>query len=394
MFDKYGFDPTKIDSLEDITYIPIQRKADLRDHLSDVIPDNLLDYQARWCHTSGTTGTALQFPVSSECFQREYAFRSLHYLWGEIKYGDKLAHCSGHPITSPDRVRPPFWVYDYANNWLILSSYHLSKTTFRHYIAELEKFQPSFIVGYPSSIYLLALANERLGYRIHPKSIYTTSETLFDFQRVKIENSFGCKVFMWYGNTEMCGNIVECDHGKYHLKLEHSYIEILDDNNQPTVDGQPGKLVCTGFGNYAFPLIRYNIEDSVVVSRDNNCTCGRSGDIIQEVMGRMEDYIITPDGRIIGRLDHIFKNAIHVILAQIVQDNTHEVVIRVVKDKFYSSADEIQIIKEARMRLGPSIQITVDYVGDIPRSRNGKYQFILSHITQDKLAQDLPNSSL
>jgi phenylacetate-CoA ligase len=394
MFKKHRFDPKNMHSLRDITSLPIQRKVEVRDHLAEIIPDNVKEYQIRWCHTSGTTGTALQFPVSSECFQREYAFRSLHYLWGNIQYGDKLAHCSGHPVTSHARQRPPYWVYDYANNWLLLSSYHLSEANLRHYIAELEKFQPSFMVGYPSTIYLLALANENCGGNVHLKAIFTTSETLFEFQRHKIEESFGCKVFMWYGNTEMCGNIVECEQGKYHLKLEHSYVEILDDNDHPVSSGQSGRMVCTGFGNYAFPLIRYSIDDSAVTANDNSCPCGRGGEIIQEVVGRTEDYILTPEGRMIGRLDHIFKDATHVKLAQIIQNNAYEVIIRIVNDKMYSPKDESEIINEARIRLGPSIKITFDYVADIPRSGNGKYRFIISNITRDKIMQGLSNAIL
>jgi phenylacetate-CoA ligase len=247
-------------------------------------------------------------------------------------------------------------------------------------------------VGYPSSIYLLAMANENYGRKIHPRAIFTTSETLFDFQRSKIENSFGCKVFMWYGNTEMCGNIVECERGRYHLKLEHSYVELLDDNDQPAASGQPGKLVCTGFGNYAFPLIRYKIDDSAIISENSSCSCGRGGEIIQEVIGRTEDYILTPDGRMIGRLDHIFKDATHVTLAQLVQNNIFEIIIRIVKDRKYSNRDEEEIIKEARMRLGPSIKIVFDYVTDIPRMGNGKYKFIVSNITKDRLIQDLSNA--
>src|SRR5262249_13264705 len=158
---------------------------------SDVMPDNAKEYDIRWSHTSGTTGTALQFPISSECFQREYAFRSLHYLWGNVHYGDRLAFCSGHPVTSPDRKEPPFWAYDYINNWLILSSYHLSERSFQYYIAELEKFRPLFLVGYPSTMYLLALANEYYGKRVHPKAIFSASETLYGFQRETIEASFG-----------------------------------------------------------------------------------------------------------------------------------------------------------------------------------------------------------
>src|SRR5262245_49620029 len=217
LFRRLYFEPAEMQSLSDLRVLPMLEKQTVRARLGDIMPEDLQRYRIRWVHTSGTTGTGLRFPVSSECFQREYAFRSLHYLWGGIREGEKYAFCSGHPVAYYDRHEAPFWVYDYANNWLLLSSYHLTEKNLPQYIAELDTFQPVLLAGYPSSLYLLALANHRLGQRVHARAVYVSSETLFDFQRRAIEASFGCKVFVYYGNTEMCGNIVECERGKYHL---------------------------------------------------------------------------------------------------------------------------------------------------------------------------------
>src|SRR5262249_7219007 len=155
---------------------PVLEKHTVRARLPDIMPDNLDQDRIRWVHTSGTTGTGLRFPVSTECFQREYAFRFLHYLWGGIQEGDRYAFCSGHPVTYYDRQKPPYWVYDRANNWLLLSSYHLTENNLPQYIAELDRFKPVLLAGYPSSLYLLALANRRLPGKVHPRAVYTASE--------------------------------------------------------------------------------------------------------------------------------------------------------------------------------------------------------------------------
>jgi phenylacetate-CoA ligase len=382
LFRKSGFEPERMQSASDLSVLPVLDKETIRNHLSEMIPDNLRQYQPRWVHTSGTTGTGLRFPVSSECFQREYAFRFLHYLWGGIREGERFAFCSGHPVTYHDRHRPPFWVYDRINNWLLLSSYHLIEKNLPNYIAELEKFQPELLAGYPSSLYLLALANQRFGQRVQPRAVYTSSETLFGFQRRAIEASFGCKVFIYYGNTEMCGNIVECEKGKYHLKLEYSYVELLGTDNRPSCAGSEARLVCTGFGNYAMPLIRYDIGDIAIASRQEYCNCGRGGMMIERVIGRTEDYIRTPDGRLIGRLDHLFKDAVHVKQAQIIQNDLYELILRIVKDNGYTIQDEQDILREARVRLGSSIKIRFEYVAEIKRTANGKFRFIVSNLTR------------
>ena len=169
-FQACDFDPAKMQSLAALTALPTLSKTALREHLPEVIADNIQSLNARWGHTSGTTGTGLSFPLSQECFQREYAFHAVHYAWSHFQPGEAFAYCSGHPVAHYDRHKPPFWVHDYANNWLLMSSYHLTEGNLPHYISALERFRPAILAGYPSSIYLLALANRHSGQRVRPRA--------------------------------------------------------------------------------------------------------------------------------------------------------------------------------------------------------------------------------
>jgi phenylacetate-CoA ligase len=367
---------------------PLVKKSDLRNNLQNFYHRNLEKIPHVWAHTSGTTGSAIVFPISLEHFEREYAFHALSYEWGGISLTDRdrVAFCSGHPVAPPQQAKPPFWVYDYANNWLYFSSYHLSAQNIEHYIRELESFQPKMLGGYPSSIYLLALAYEKFGKKeLKLKSIFTSSETLLDFQRRKIEDAFGAKVFNLYGNTEKCAYIIECEKGELHLKLEHSAVEILNDRDEPSKPGESGRIVSTCFGNRAFPLIRYDVGDVVTISENLTPACGRGGVLIEKIVGRVEDYIVTPDGRFVGRLDHLFKDSLNVKEAQIVQKQKDEVIIRLVCENGFSETDQDLILQEARLRLGDSIKIKFEMVDKIARTSNGKFRFIVSEIPPEDL---------
>ncbi len=371
---------------------PIITKRDLRHDAKSFYHDSYRLMKCRWAHTSGTTGSAIVFPVSNEHFQRECAFRALAYEWNNVSLDGKerTAFCAGHPVAHQDRQHPPFWVYDWSNNWLYFSSYHLTENNLRHYVNELETFQPAMLGGYPSSLYLLALAYEKFGTnKLQLKSITTSSETLFDWQREKIEKAFGAKVFNYYGSAETCANIVECEQGELHLKMEHSAVEILDEQNKPCKAGETGRLVCTGFDNYAFPLIRYDMGDVVTISENQTAKCGRGGLLIDSIIGRAEDYIFTPDGRFVGRLDHLFKDSVNVTEAQLYQKSIDEIICRIVKNERYSVEDEKQILDEARIRLGNKIKINFDYLDSIPRTKNGKFRFIVSELDQSKLLKSL-----
>ncbi|MBN1866421.1 phenylacetate--CoA ligase family protein [Candidatus Sumerlaeota bacterium] len=380
LFQERGFDPSAMQSLDDLRVLPILDKDTARARAGEIVPDDVEAFDPVWTHTSGTTGHSLRFPESAECFQREFAFRVHTIAWTGVESGERWAYCAGHPVAHPESAKPPFWIHDRANNWLLMSSYHLTESNLRLYIEKLRRFDPALIAGYPSSIYLLAIANREMGRVVRPKAILTSSETLFDRQRRAIEESFGCKAHSYYGNAERSAAIGECEKGSFHLQLLHSHVEIVDEDGKPLPNGTEGRMVCTGFGNDAFPLVRYAIGDVAAFSTNQGCACGRNGILVERLVGRAEDYVVTPDGRFVGRLDHLFKDSLHVREAQIVQDAVEEVVLRVVKEPGYEDRDERAILDEARARLGGAIRIRFEYADRIERTAHGKFRFIVSNV--------------
>jgi phenylacetate-CoA ligase len=182
---------------------------------------------------------------------------------------------------------------------------------------------------------------------------------------------------------------MECEKGELHLKLEHSAVEVLNAKNEPCKPGETGRVVCTGFGNTAFPLIRYEIGDEATLSSKQQSLCGRSGILLERILGRLDDYIATPDGRLVGRLDHLFKDSKNVVEAQLAQDSLNEVLLRIVKGPQFSTKDEHEIEQAARLRLGPSIRIRFQYVDQVPRTKGGKVRFIDSTLDQKELLKGL-----
>ena len=96
--------------------------------------------------------------------------------------------------------------------------------------------------------------------------------------------------------------------------------------------------------------------------------------------GRNEDYVVTPDGRLVGRLDHIFKEQSMILEAQILQDTPRAIDVKIVPAPGYSRADEEAMIREIRLRLGNEIHIDIHEVSNIPRERNGKFRAVKSHL--------------
>jgi phenylacetate-CoA ligase len=133
------------------------------------------------------------------------------------------------------------------------------------------------------------------------------------------------------------------------------------------------------------PLIRYRTGDSVVPG-EGECACGRGGRIVERVLGRVEDFIVTPDGRQVGRLDHVFKGADRVYEAQLIQERVEELEVRIVPRPGFGEGDRRAIEEELRLRLGPSIALSFRLVTEIERGANGKFRFATSRVAGAQVA--------
>jgi phenylacetate-CoA ligase len=98
------------------------------------------------------------------------------------------------------------------------------------------------------------------------------------------------------------------------------------------------------------------------------------------VDGRLEDYVLTPDGRWIGRLDHVFKDQIDVAEAQILQETPHAIEVLLVPRQGWNKTSERRLMKEFRARLGDVIDVRLETVSAIPREPNGKFLAVKSRV--------------
>lgn len=374
-FCRYAIDPAQIQNPDDLSRLPVLDKETLRDHSRLFVADNLSDMSYSTIKTSGTTGTSLIFPMTQQAEQEQWAIWWRYRARFGIDHQTFYAHFYGKSIVPFEQKCPPFWRLNSAGRQLFFSAYHMTEKNMRSYVDALNRYQPPWIQGYPSLLSLLAdymLANQlQLDYQ--PAVITIGSESLLAHQQQKIEQAFGASCRQHYGMTEAVANISECEYGKLHIDEDFGHIEFVP-NRQGSAD-----LLCTGYSNQAFVLLRYHVGDSASLTAEA-CACGRAGRIVAAIDGRIEDYVVTPDGRQIGRLDHIFKDMQCVRESQIVQESPARVRFNIVKAASYDQLAEQRLLQEARKRLGNELQIEFSYLPSIPRSATGKLRFVVSHL--------------
>jgi phenylacetate-CoA ligase len=372
-----GVDVTCIRSIADVEKLPIISKDQIRKDPSAFCSELYLNKRrAFWLETSGTTGTPLKVLCDWDSRRRHYAFWRRLRSWYGINPGDSRATFFGRIVVPPEQARPPFWRYDRVGKNLIFSSFHLSDENLIHYYQALEKYNPKEVIGYPSSIYLVARYMVRHGKAsLRPRCVFTTGETLLPYQREIIEEAFDCRVADQYGCTEMAIFVSQCEKGEYHLHPEHGVVEILE----PDQNGE-GVAVCTSFVNRAMPLIRYNLRDNLRLAA-RECECGRFFPVLDYIAGRADDSILLPDGRRIGRFSPFFKGILGLREVQVVQKEDASLDIYAVADEVESQqAIRNSILQNFKNRLGTEVKLKLHFIKSIDKQKNGKFQAAISLI--------------
>jgi phenylacetate-CoA ligase len=278
-------------------------------------------------------------------------------------------------------TEPPFWRRDYSLNQTLFSLYHMNPRNLPAYVDAVHVAEATYAQGYPSSLHLIARALLDAGRPLPKgrlKAVFTSSETVLSTQRAAIEAAFGAPLCDRYGASEFAVSMTGCTAGRLHVDMEYCIVEVEPQERGP--GWVRGPLLVTGFANHATPLLRYRIGD-IGTRLEAPCPCGRAGDVFESIDGRIEDYVVTPDGRALGRLDHVFKSLVDIAEAQIVQTAADRIVVFVVPQPSYGEASERTLLRELRARLGGEIGVSVERVAEIARQPNGKLRAVKSLIT-------------
>lgn len=374
--------PADIKSREDLPKLPILTKEDVRQNFKRLISRSTNTRRLVFRHTSGTTGKALHFYTTEDAIALQWAVWWRHRMRFGVQPGAWHANFTGRRVVPLDQHAPPFWRWNRPLHQALLTMHHLSADKISCIIEFLNSHRFDFYSGYPSIIHMLALRARTAGLRLQspPRAVFTGAENMLEFQRREIWSFTGAVLSDQYGCSEGCGNASQCPEFVYHEDSEFGILE--------SVDLRPGNpassILCTGLACDSFPFIRYEVGDTGV-SRDGQkgCHCGRKTRVWASIEGRTDDYVITPEGLHVMRFDYVFKDALNVEEAQVLQRNLGEVVLRIVRRPAYKVQDESVIAREIGRWISPTLKVRFEYVSEIERETNGKFRAVLSRLDAD-----------
>ncbi|MGD0552228.1 MAG: phenylacetate--CoA ligase family protein [Sedimentisphaerales bacterium] len=391
LFEKLKLKPFDIKTVDDLPKLPILNKETVRARFTDMISTAWPKNNIIMGQTGGTTGTALRLASSKETIQWQWAIWQRHQRRFGINEKDSKITFGARGIVPLNNMNPPFWRRIVPMNRTYVSIHHMTTENMPILIEYLNRRNVKVYNGYPSGLYLLAnyLLENNISIKHPPKHVVSGTESLLPYQRLAIEKALSTEVCDQYGASEYCGNISECEKHSYHVDMEFGIVELIHNDMLPP---EQRRIILTGLHNPVMPLIRYDIGDIATI-KSGTCSCGRQSPLVAAIDGRIEGYILTPDGRRLGRLDVLFKDTENIREIQLIQKQIESVTLKIAKRPEYTSEDEAALLKNVRKYLGDIITINVEYVDMIPRESNGKFRQVVSSVFKDKIRTSLEKTA-
>jgi len=366
-------------STQDLSRLPVLTRETVRKNADKLVSESVPPKDRILVATTGTTGASLRVAFSPSVTSRNWAFRMRQWAWAGVEPRTNRITLFGSRVVPPHRKRPPYWVHNLTGQQVLMSIFHLSAQAAPDYLKFLRQHQGEVLEGFPSVLGIVADFILQQGEPIPMRVVFTDGEPLYPFLRRKIERAFQTSIFDCYGNTEFCGLIQECQCHQMHLCIEHSYLELLDENDRPVPPGEEGYMVWTGFVNDTMPLIRYRIGDRGSWQSGQSCGCGLAFPLIVPTITRDSDLLRCPDGRIFSprALNQFLKKASTFRFCQFVQTGPARVVVRAVPSNGKASGDLLKVRSDLQELLGRGMEVVAE-LAEAPVTRaGGKIPLIL-----------------
>ena len=369
----------------ELSLLPVLEKKNIIEHFDSIRTIN--EKKGVLSFTGGTTGASMKVVYTKSDIQERFAILD-HFRAGYgYKLGKKTAWFSGKNLITEINVEKGICShYDFINNIRFYSTFHINQKSFNVYWDSLKKFQPEFIVGFPSSVYEICEIADSKGLSLDSKVkvFFPTAETVLPKHREVISRVLGCRLADQYASSEGAPFIIECKVGNLHIHPFTGIFEVVDSNTQPIIEGTlEGELLVTSFTTHGTPLIRYRIGDNIRLSKKSQrCSCGSAFPLVDSIHGRSTDYILSPThGKInLGNISNSTKSIKGIIKFQVIQNDMHKVHVLVVVNKSFTRAEENKFKSSLAERLGPKLKIFLEIVDKIPNEQSGKFRIVKNNI--------------
>ncbi|MEN8106967.1 MAG: AMP-binding protein [Pseudomonadota bacterium] len=342
--------------------------------------------------TSGSTGTPVRVATTETTRMLWNAFVLREHYWHGRDFSATLAairHFGDDTnVAYPGGSNLPDWGSPvnllHASGPAVALDIH---TDPHQQLEWLSRQNPEYLITFPSNA--AALAQRSLAESVtlpNLREVRLVSEAVDDELRASIHDAWSVQVVDTYSAQEAGSLALQCpEHAVYHVQSENILLEVVDTNGRACKPGETGRVLVTTLHNFAMPLIRYEIGDYATVGAP--CSCGRGLPVLTRILGRVRNMVVLPTGETHwpNLAATFYRQAAPVIQHQVVQHDLEHLEARLVVERALTSDEEEALRTMIMERIGHPFSVQFSYPDRIERSRSGKYEEFISHVTQKRM---------
>lgn len=366
--------------------IPTMQKKDLQRPLAQRLSYGFTPKNIYLNKTSGSSGHPFVFAKDKMCHALTWAEILDRFGWYKINFNTSLqARFYGIPLDKVGYQKER--LKDSLSSRYRFPIFDLSDEKMETFLKSFHRKKFDYINGYTSSIVLFAKFLKKKNIvltSICPslKHCIVTSEMLYDDDKELMETTFGVPVINEYGASELDLIAFTNSKDEFIVNSETLFVEILDENETPVPNGQPGRIFITSLYNKAHPLIRYDIGDTGVLAKKSTL----KKPILKQLIGRTNDVALLPSGKTVPGLTFYY------VTKSVIEDdgNVKEFVIeQTALDTFKIiyvaerelTSEEMKAIEKASFTyLENDLKLEFEQVSMLDRSKRGKLKQFISKL--------------
>ena len=359
LFQSVGLLPEDIRTVKDLQHIPITTKDDLRTAGVERITAKGIDFAAcQVVHTSGTTGK----PFAIHLTGRDLRARNLIEFRALLSIGfrpqDRLA-VLGPAQPHVMRFHQRLGFYRSVNISPVLSS--------DDQIDLLKLSRPTILWAYPTVLKaLLFRVNYHLDTVACPRMLITSAEVCDDMLKARIQGNLKIEMLNFYAANEVGRVAAEClAHEGLHVNEDHVILECVNSRHLAE-PGVSGEAVVTSLNALAQPFIRYRLGD-VCKFTEKPCSCGSPFPLISPPLGRFDDAVKLPSGKLVSLwpFTFILRKMDRLEQYRIIQESAERLVVKLVFREDPNDDALVRLRSRFMEHLGEPVSVDIQCVDGI-----------------------------
>ncbi len=373
IFVEFNINVGDVVGIDDLKRLPVTTKTDLQRMNSEFVAvpkSEIVDYVT----TSGTLGEPVTFALTESDLCRLGRNEAASFTTAGCKKGDII-----QLMTTIDKRFMAGLAYFLGVRELGCSVVRVGNGIPELQWDTIRRINPTAAIVVPSFIIKLVefAKNNNIDYRKSSlkraicigEALRTTDGELSALGKRIHKEWPELELFSTYASTEMQSSFTECEyHCGCHTPEDLIIVELLDENNQPVKDGEPGEVTITTLGVRGMPLLRFKTGD--ICTADNSvCKCGRSSMRLSSVIGRKGQMIkykgttLYPSA-LYDILDNIPEVVNYIIEVYTGELGTDQIVLKIGSKRSDDVFEkEVKDVFRSKVRVAPEVQFeSVEYI--------------------------------